>query len=150
MNTIPPTNRRHAVTWFILTAVYAAMAWQGFTGGVNDMRLSVDLPERITSAGELLFGAGALAATVARLAGVVLSGLGSRVDVWPAAWWGAVVWAVGAVVAGSTAPVTFGGTGIGPAAVSALSLVLIAVGVLWLDRWSWRGRATRAARPATG
>lgn len=143
MNSIPPTNRRHAVTWFILTAVYAGMAWQGLAGGLRDMGVSEDLPERITSAGEILFGAGALVATVARLAGVVLTGLGRAMDVWPVAWWGAVAWAVGTLIAGGTAPMTFGGTGIGPAAASAVSVVLICAGVLWLDRWSWKGRAVR-------
>ncbi len=139
MITIPPTNRRHAVTWLILTAVYAGLAWQGLDGGLHDMGVAEDVGEGITAAGELLFGLGAAVATVARLAGVVLSRRRRLVRARRVAWWGAWAWAAGSVIAGGTAPATFGEVGLGPALAGVAAVLAAVAMVLALDRWSWRG-----------
>jgi len=138
MITIPPTNRRHAVTWLILTAVYAGTAWQGLDGGLHDMGVAEDPGEGITAGGELLFGLGAAVATVARLAGVVLSGRRRLAQVRRISWWGAWAWAAGSVIAGGTAPATFGEVGPGPALAAAAAVAVVVGLVLALDRWSWR------------
>lgn len=114
----------HRVAWWLVTALYAGLAWQGLTGGVHDVAVGTTPGQQLTAGTQLLFGAFAAAAVVARFLAVA----------W--AFRLAVAWGVCATLTAATAPATFGGSGVVPALASGLAGAVVVAAVLWLDHWS--------------
>lgn len=125
--TASSAKRVRLVLWWLLTLLYAGLAWQGLSGGVHDVFVGTTPGQQLTAGTQLLFGAFAAAAVVARFLATA----------W--AFRLAVGWGVAATLTAATAPVTFGGAGVLPALGSGLAGAAVVAVVLWLDHGSRDG-----------